>query len=130
MVQKKLKLKPEPFLFTYHDSCYLGRYMDIINEPRSILLKAGGKLSEMDASGYDGFCCGGGGGRILADEKSGTRINAARIEMAKNTGMPLLVSNCPFCLSLFEEGIKSGGYEGKLKARDLAEIVAERLNNP
>jgi Fe-S oxidoreductase/nitrate reductase gamma subunit len=129
IIQNRLKLKPEPFLFTYHDSCYLGRYMDIIHEPRSILLAAGGNLSEMDASGYDSFCCGGGGGKILAEEKTGTRIQNTRIEMAEKTGMPLLVSNCPFCLSMFEEGIKSCSYQGKLKARDLAEIVAERIHN-
>ena len=31
----RLKLKPAPFHFTYHDSCYLGRYMDIIRQPRA-----------------------------------------------------------------------------------------------
>ena len=38
-----------------------------------------------------------------------------------------LISNCPFCLTMFEDGIKTGGAEGRLQARDLAEIVAERL---
>ncbi|HYA88666.1 MAG TPA: heterodisulfide reductase-related iron-sulfur binding cluster [Nitrospirota bacterium] len=123
----KLKLKPESFEFTYHDSCYLGRYRDIIAEPRAVLKSAGGQIVEMDLSGYESFCCGGGGGRILAEEKLGTRISMARVKMAQATRAPLLVSNCPFCLTMIEDGIKTGDSEGKLKALDLAEIIASRI---
>ncbi|MCM2357447.1 MAG: heterodisulfide reductase-related iron-sulfur binding cluster [Geobacteraceae bacterium] len=123
----KLSRAAEPFTFTYHDSCYLGRYMDIIDEPRNVLKAAGGRITEMDRSGCDSFCCSAGGGRILAEEKLGSRINIERVKMAQETGAPLLVSNCPFCLTMFEDGIKTGGCEGELKVRDLAEIVAERL---
>ncbi len=123
----RLKLEPAPFDFTYHDSCYLGRYMDIISAPRQVMRQAGGRLTEMKKSGYGSFCCGAGGGRILAEEKLGSRINGLRIDMAKETGAPLLVANCPFCLTMFEDGIKTGGCEGELKVKDLAEIVAERI---
>lgn len=123
----RLTLKPERFEFTYHDSCYLGRYMDIIDEPRQVLAAVGGKLTEMAKSKYDSFCCGAGGGRILAEEKVGSRINVARVEMAEETGAPLVVSNCPFCLTMFEDGIKSRGCEGELQVKDLAEVVAERI---
>jgi len=122
-----LKLTPERFDFTYHDSCYLGRYMDIIEQPRSILAAAGGRITEMDKSGYDSFCCSAGGGRILAEEKLGSKISEVRVKMAQETGTSLLVSNCPFCLTMFEDGIKTGGAEGQLQVRDLAEIVAERI---
>ncbi|CAG0993787.1 partial putative iron-sulfur-binding oxidoreductase FadF, partial [Burkholderiales bacterium] len=108
-------------------SCYLGRYKDIFTEPRAVLAAAGGDLREMDRSGCDSFCCGAGGGRILAEEKLGTKISEARVRMAGETGAPLLVSNCPFCLTMFEDGIKTGGFEESIKVRDLAEIVAERI---
>lgn len=127
ITDERLKLKPESFDFTYHDSCYLGRYMDIIDQPRSVLKAAGGRITEMDKSGYDSFCCSAGGGRILAEEKLGSKISEARVRMAQETGAPLLVSNCPFCLTMFEDGIKTGGAEGELQVRDLAEIVAERI---
>jgi Fe-S oxidoreductase/nitrate reductase gamma subunit len=123
----RLALEPARFDFTYHDSCYLGRYMDILTAPRELLRQAGGRLTEMAKCGYLSFCCGAGGGRILAEERLGSRINAARIDMAKKTGAPLLVSNCPFCLTMFEDGIKTSGYEGELAVKDLAEIVAERI---
>lgn len=122
-----LRLTAEPFSFTYHDSCYLGRYMDIIEQPRSILEQAGGSITEMDKSGYDSFCCSAGGGRIIAEEKLGSKISEVRIKMATDTGAPTLVSNCPFCLTMFENGIKTGGAEGRLQVRDLAEIVADRI---
>ncbi|MEI6205807.1 MAG: heterodisulfide reductase-related iron-sulfur binding cluster [Desulfuromonadales bacterium] len=127
IADERLRLKPESFNFTYHDSCYLGRYMDIIDQPRSILKAAGGHITEMDKSGYDSFCCSAGGGRILAEEKLGSKISEARVAMAQETGAALLVSNCPFCLTMFEDGIKTGGAEGHLQVRDLAEIVAERI---
>jgi Fe-S oxidoreductase len=127
--QGRLELTPtpEPFAITYHDSCYLGRYMDIIEQPRQILTAIGARITEMDKSGYDSFCCSAGGGRILAEEKLGTKISEMRINMARETGAPLLVSNCPFCLTMFEDGIKTGGAEGKLRVRDLAEIIVERI---
>ncbi|HEX5773980.1 MAG TPA: heterodisulfide reductase-related iron-sulfur binding cluster, partial [Geomobilimonas sp.] len=124
LAHDRLHLEPEPFVATYHDSCYLGRYMDILDQPRSILTSAGGRIQEMEKSGYDSFCCGAGGGRILAEEKLGTKISEKRVKMAQETGAPLLVSNCPFCLTMFEDGIKTGGAEGEIVVRDLAEIVA------
>lgn len=122
-----LPMEPHQFDYTYHDSCYLGRYKDITREPRNVLHAAGGRITEMDKSGYESFCCGAGGGRILAEEKLGSRINVTRVRMAQETGAPLLISNCPFCLTMFEDGIKTGDCEGELKVRDLAEIVAERI---
>ena len=123
----RLNIQPSTFDFTYHDSCYLGRYKNIIAQPRAVLKAAGGRIMEMEQSGYASFCCGGGGGRILAEEKIGTRINAARVAMAQATRAPLLVSNCPFCLTMIEDGIKTNNCEDKLKALDLAEIIAARI---
>jgi Fe-S oxidoreductase len=123
----RLKIRSEGFDCTYHDSCYIGRYNDIYQEPRALLAAAGGTIREMDKSRSESFCCGAGGGRIMAEEKLGTRISESRARMAAETGSDLLVSNCPFCLTMFEDGIKTGGAEGQLQVRDLAEIVAERI---
>ncbi len=127
VAQGSLRLEPGKFEFTYHDSCYLGRYMGILEQPRQLLAQAGGGLHEMTKSRLESFCCGGGGGRVLVEEKLGRRINVERVQMAQAAGAPLLVSNCPFCLTMFEDGIKTGGLEGSLQARDLAEVIAERI---
>jgi len=123
----RLRLKSQTFALTYHDSCYMARYKGITEEPRALLQAAGGAIREMDKAKTNTFCCGGGGGRVLAEEKLGRRINAERVSMAAATGAPLLVSNCPFCLTMFEDGIKTAGAEGSLQVRDLAEILVERL---
>jgi Fe-S oxidoreductase len=47
--------------------------------------------------------------------------------MAVATGAPLLLSSCPFCLTMFEDGVKGAGAEKALAPRDLAEVLAERL---
>jgi Fe-S oxidoreductase len=75
----------------------------------------------------ESFCCGGGGSRIFAEEKIGQRISVERVGMAQATGAPTLVSNCPFCMTMFEDAIKTAGVEGSLRVRDLAEIIAERI---
>ena len=123
----KLQLEAASFDCTYHDSCYLGRYNDLYREPRALLSAAGANLREMEQSRAESFCCGAGGGRILAEEKLGSRISETRAQMAAGTGAPTLVSNCPFCLTMFEDGIKGADLEGKLVPRDLAEILLERL---
>ncbi|MGB8932154.1 MAG: (Fe-S)-binding protein, partial [Anaeromyxobacteraceae bacterium] len=75
----------------------------------------------------DAACCGAGGGRMLAEERLGTRINAARVAMARETGAPVIAAACPFCLSMLEDGIKAAGAGGEVVVRDVAELVAERL---
>jgi Fe-S oxidoreductase len=63
----------------------------------------------------------------MAEEKIGERINVKRVQMASTTGAEVLVSNCPFCLTMFEDGVKGADVEESLKPKDIAEILAERL---
>jgi Fe-S oxidoreductase/nitrate reductase gamma subunit len=122
-----LKLNSSTFDCTYHDSCYLGRYNDIYEQPRTLLHVAGGKIAEMKKSESESFCCGAGGGRILAEENLGERIANKRVAMADETDANMVVSNCPFCLTMFEDGIKGLGKEESMVAKDIAEILVERL---
>ena len=123
----RLPLEPSMLDCSYHDSCYLGRYQDSYAAAREVLVEAGGSIKEMKRSGPESFCCGGGGGLVLAEERIGSRISETRIAMAAATGAPVLVSNCPFCLTMFEDGIKTGGFEGRVQVMDLAEVVAKRI---
>lgn len=122
-----LKVRKDEFSCTYHDSCYLGRHNDIYEAPRSLIRKAGGNLTEISRNREEAFCCSAGGGRILAEEKLGERINLKRVEMAVATKADLLLSNCPFCLTMFEDGVKGAGVEETLRPKDIAEILSERL---
>ncbi len=113
---------------TYHDSCYLGRYNDIYKAPREILRYVTGvDPLEMSHRKSKGFCCGAGGGRMWMEEQIGRRINQMRTEEAINTKAEILASACPYCLQMFEDAIKALEAEGKLKAMDLAEILAASI---
>jgi Fe-S oxidoreductase len=123
----RVKVSPAVFQATYHDPCYLGRYRGIYDAPRRLLGAAGGELTEMARSRRESACCGAGGGRFLAEERLGTRINAARVAMVRETGAAVVAAGCPFCLAMLEDGIKTSGAEGTVVAKDVAEIVAEHL---
>ena len=123
----RLKVTAADLTCTYHDSCYLGRHNDIYDPPRALIRAAGGTIVEMERNRAEAFCCSAGGGRIMAEEKIGERINIRRVQMAQATGVGVLVSNCPFCLTMFEDGVKGAGVEESLRPRDIAEILAERI---
>ncbi len=123
----RLRINGEDLSCTYHDSCYLGRHNDIYDAPRALIEAAGGQLVEMEKNRAEAFCCSAGGGRILAEESIGQRINVKRVEMAVETGADVLISNCPFCLTMFEDGVKGAEVEESLKPKDIAEILAERI---
>lgn len=126
--QGRLAMDEKPFDCTYHDSCYLGRHNGIYDTPRELIEAAGGKIVEMTRNRDQAFCCSAGGGRILAEEKLGTRINIKRVEMAVATGTNQLLANCPFCLTMFEDGVKGANVEESMRPRDIAEVLAERLH--
>jgi Fe-S oxidoreductase len=127
--EKRLRINSDQLDCTYHDSCYLGRHNDIYDAPRTLIEAAGGKLVEMDKTREEAFCCSAGGGRILAEESIGSRINVKRVQMAAETGAPILVSNCPFCLTMFEDGVKGADVEESLTPKDIAEVLLDRLQS-
>lgn len=112
---------------TYHDSCYLGRYNKIYNEPRRILENAGFQILEMAHTQEKSFCCGAGGGRMWLEENEGERINVMRTDEALATGADLVSTACPFCLTMLNDGIATREVEEKVKALDIAEILAGKI---
>lgn len=127
----KLKLKDgKQAQITYHDSCYLMRHNGVADAPRNVLRKANGlPVLEMAQNREQGLCCGAGGSNMwyeVKDEK--TRINIIRAKQAADTGATTVATACPFCLTMMSDGLSLTGQEGKMQARDLAEIVAENLD--
>ncbi len=113
---------------TYHDPCYLGRYNDIYECPRKVLRAVSqGEMVEMHLHKARCFCCGGGGGRVWMEEHEGRRVNQIRVEQAMEVKPDILASACPFCLTMFEDGVKGKGVADTMKTRDLAELVADNL---
>jgi Fe-S oxidoreductase/nitrate reductase gamma subunit len=115
--------------FTYHDSCYLGRWNDIYDPPRDVVgAIPGAELVEIERHHKRGFCCGAGGGRMWMEEKIGKRINHARVEQTLRTEAPRVATACPFCLTMFRDGISAKGAEGQLQVKDLAQYLADSVN--
>jgi len=46
-------------IVTYNDTCYLGRYSGIYDEPRELIERLGGRIAEMKLNREKTFCCGG-----------------------------------------------------------------------
>ncbi|MZP29687.1 4Fe-4S dicluster domain-containing protein [Heliobacterium undosum] len=125
----KLKpAKPVDLTVTFHDSCYLGRYNEIYESPRSVLTAIGGlRLTEMPRHLEKSFCCGAGGGRMWMEEHLGSRINENRTEEALQTGADVICSACPYCLTMLTDGVKASETEGRVQTIDLAELLERSL---
>ena len=121
----KIKLKkPMEGLFTYHDSCFLGRYNNIYDQPRGILEAIPGmKLTEMEQNHARSFCCGAGGARMWMEEDVGERINDMRTDQAIAAKADTIAVGCPFCLTMLTDGIKDRQKEESMTSLDIAEIV-------
>ncbi|WP_306985223.1 heterodisulfide reductase-related iron-sulfur binding cluster [Alkalicoccobacillus murimartini] len=108
---------------TYHDSCYLGRYNNIYDQPRDILRAIQGvDVIEMNRNRENGMCCGAGGGMMWMEETAGKRVNIARTEQALAVNPTVISSACPFCLTMLADGTKSTEVE-EVKTKDIAEIL-------
>ncbi|MCX6013394.1 MAG: (Fe-S)-binding protein, partial [Chloroflexi bacterium] len=124
----KLKLAtPLDKTVTYHDPCYLGRYSNIYQEPRTLISSIpGAKLVEIgDRKKRNSFCCGGGGGRSWMEEPN-PKISHMRMDDAIKTKADYLAIACPLCAIMFEDAVKAKGAEN-LKVQDIAEIVANAI---
>ncbi len=84
----------------YHYPCHIRAsglaediYIDLIRKIPGV------ELVKVPKSGY---CCGGGGGVRAAFPDLADRLAIRRIEIAKDSGIDTLITNCPFCVLSFE----------------------------
>ena len=118
---------------TYHDSCYLGRMNGVYDAPRQVLsFLPGAQLEEMRRSRSGGLCCGAGGGNMWQEEVGERRVNHVRTEEAVATGAEAVVSNCPFCIQMFEDGVPAiqPEEEGRMRPFDVAELLEQAVLGP
>jgi len=121
------KIKPTKALdetVTFHDSCYLGRWNNIYDQPRAVLNSLPAvKTVEMKSHHDQSMCCGAGGGRMWMEETLGKRINVTRTEQALDTKAGVIASSCPFCMTMMTDGVKSKEMQDKVKVMDIAELI-------
>ncbi len=120
---------------TFHDPCYLGRHNGVYEEPRALIdALPGAELVEMWRNRQNGYCCGGGGGGMWLDghaaEYQTMRLSEKRVLEAVETGADTLCVVCPYEVSRFEDAVKSTNNDGRLRVRDVAELLAEAMGLP
>ncbi|MCL6611658.1 MAG: (Fe-S)-binding protein [Peptococcaceae bacterium] len=77
-----------------HDSCVYARYENMLNQPRTLLAKAGIAVREPADTGRFTLCCGGPA-ESLFPKKAAARARA-RVEQMKEAA-PRGVTMCPIC---------------------------------
>ncbi|HNF71822.1 MAG TPA: (Fe-S)-binding protein [Chitinophagaceae bacterium] len=109
---------------TYHDSCYLGRANAVYEAPRQVLEILDAELVELKRCRTNGLCCGAGGAQMFKEEEQGTtRVNWERSQEALETGAGIIAANCPFCITMLNDGVKKFEKEEQVQVLDLAELI-------
>jgi Fe-S oxidoreductase len=115
---------------TYHDSCHLGRLNKEYDAPREVLETIGVTIVEMPRNKTNAFCCGAGGGRIWTPDptdKEKPAENRMR-EAAQVADIDAFVVNCPKCMNMFEDAVKSTANDDKLEVIEVIELVASCID--
>ncbi len=109
----------------FHDPCYLGRYRNIYEEPRTVAAK-GGAVIDPPRARERSFCCGAGGGLVFLGEETGDRVNRARAQELVATGAGTIATACPFCNSMFRDAL-AGGSANAPALLDIAQIAQAQI---
>jgi Fe-S oxidoreductase/nitrate reductase gamma subunit len=115
---------------SYHDSCFLGRHNGIYQPPRHLLSALGATIMEVPKSKAKSFCCGAGGGRMWLEEHAAPgfkRINETRTDQLLQNNPELIMTNCPYCLTMIDDGVKSVGREESVQVIDIMEFLWKNL---
>jgi len=109
----------------YHDPCYLGRYRNVYDEPRTVLSRSG-KVIDPPRARERSFCCGAGGGLAFLGEEQGERVSHNRARELAATGAATVAAACPFCNTMFRDALAAVS-PAPPRLLDVAQIVAASL---
>lgn len=99
---------------TYHDPCHLGRWSDIYEEPRQLLIGSGWDVVELPDNRAMSLCCGAGGGVKSNFPDLANAIAKARLAQVNNGQ---LCTTCPLCYAHFKENA------GNIKVMEFSEAL-------
>jgi Fe-S oxidoreductase len=109
----------------FHDPCYLGRYRNVYEQPRTVAALAG-SLVEAPRNHERSFCCGAGGGLAFLGEETGERVSRNRAQELAATGAQTIAAACPFCNTMFSDALAAAG-KGAPELLDIAQLIARSL---
>jgi len=114
---------PEKIVF--HDPCYLGRYRNVYDQPRTVA-RLSGELLEAPRHKERSFCCGAGGGLAFLGEETGERVSHNRAAELVATGAETIATACPFCNTMFRDALAATG-AAPPQLLDIAQLAAREL---
>jgi len=120
-----LSSKPPQYKrLAFHDPCFLGRYLNIYEEPREILRAiTQEEVLEPQWKGRDAVCCGAGGVFSLTSPDTAKAIALERIEEFRSAGADAIVTACPTCQRWL-------GKTDSLKVMDIIDLLHSTLLSP
>ena len=61
------------------------------------------------------------------ETQKGERFSELRIDQAMGVGAEVLVTSCPYCITMFEDSRLTLDVTEKIEIKDITEIVAEAI---
>lgn len=115
-----------PIQGMYHYPCHI-RASGLAEE---IYLELMGRIPGVELAKVprSGYCCGGGGGVRSAFPALADKLALRRIEIAQESGVDTLITNCPFCVMSFErvlEQKEKAGERISFRIVDFYEMFSE-----
>lgn len=119
------ELKENKQKVTFQDSCRLGRFAGLYEEPRKLINAIPGvELVEMVDNRSNSLCCGSTGWTNCF--KCAKRTQIERIKEAKNTGADTLVTACPKCKIHLKCGL-TNTEDLEIQIKDITNLLAEAI---
>lgn len=115
---------------TFHDSCNVARFGDLLEEPRIILEKVCSDFREMHPNRMQNFCCNGGSGLLVMPEYRSLRLEAAKIkaEQLKTTKARIVCTMCHNCREALADIIDH--FQLDMEVVQIMDLVARALLQP
>lgn len=64
------------------------------------------------------------------EEEPDKRVNVKRTEQVIEAKADIVATACPYCLTMFEDGLKAKEVAESIKAMDLSELILQTLAKP
>ena len=129
ILDQKITIKNSDYsnkTITYHDPCYLGRGNKIYDAPRKVIESTNCSLVEMHRNKSRALCCGAGGAQMFKEpEKGDLEVFELRTMDALEVNPDVIITACPFCMTMLTDGIKLKEKEEEIQILDIAELIAK-----
>jgi Fe-S oxidoreductase len=111
---------------TYHDPCQIARNGGVYEAPRNCLKALTDDFVEMMPNRQANWCCGGGGGLVIAGEPEFRMMSAkVKADQIRATGADILATACEMCYAQLTDLIDE--YELGMEIEFVSNLVAEAL---